>query len=73
MPEPAIDPATFQSLEALGERLPDILAAPKDAGRLDLIVVRPDAGLREMPGMKLFLAYLRDPAGNKVCAMYRPG
>ncbi|MCI5085924.1 MAG: hypothetical protein MRY67_08395 [Rhodovulum sp.] len=49
MSDPAIDPATFQSLEALGERLPDILASPKDAGRLDLIVVRPDAGLREMP------------------------
>lgn len=30
-------------------------------------------GMREGGGMKLYLAYLRDPAGNKVCAMYRPG
>ncbi|WP_237067715.1 VOC family protein [Microbulbifer guangxiensis] len=28
-------------------------------------------GVREGSGMKLYLAYLRDPAGNKVCAMYR--
>ena len=30
-------------------------------------------GLREGPFGKLYLAYLRDPAGNKICAMYRPG
>ena len=30
-------------------------------------------GMREQGGMRLYLAYLRDPAGNKVCAMYRPG
>ena len=30
-------------------------------------------GMREGGGMKLYLSYLRDPAGNKVCAMYRPG
>lgn len=29
-------------------------------------------GLRQSPFGKLFLAYLRDPAGNKICAMYRP-
>ncbi len=28
-------------------------------------------GYREGPAGKLFLAYLRDPAGNKICAMYR--
>lgn len=28
-------------------------------------------GLREGAGMKLYLAYLRDPAGNKICAMHR--
>ncbi|WP_430387276.1 VOC family protein [Blastomonas fulva] len=28
-------------------------------------------GVREGAGMKLYLAYLRDPAGNKVCAMHR--
>ena len=29
-------------------------------------------GLRKTPFGDLFLAYLRDPAGNKICAMYRP-
>ena len=28
-------------------------------------------GWREGGGMKLYLAYLRDPDGNKVCAMCR--
>lgn len=28
-------------------------------------------GVREGAGMRLYLAYLRDPAGNKVCAMHR--
>lgn len=28
-------------------------------------------GWREGTGMKLYLAYLRDPAGNKICAMCR--
>ena len=29
-------------------------------------------GLREGPFGKLYLAYLRDPDGNKVCALHRP-
>lgn len=28
-------------------------------------------GIREGNGMKLYLAYLRDPAGNKICTMKR--
>jgi len=28
-------------------------------------------GIREGAGMKLYLAYLRDPAGNKICALMR--
>ena len=28
-------------------------------------------GLREAGGAKLYLAYLRDPAGNKICALHR--
>ena len=28
-------------------------------------------GLREGSGRKLYLAYLLDPAGNKICALYR--
>jgi catechol 2,3-dioxygenase-like lactoylglutathione lyase family enzyme len=27
-------------------------------------------GVREGPGMKLYLAYLRDPDGNKLCALH---
>ena len=29
-------------------------------------------GFREGPMGKLYLAYLRDPDGNKLCALYRP-
>jgi catechol 2,3-dioxygenase-like lactoylglutathione lyase family enzyme len=28
-------------------------------------------GVREGKGMKLYLAYLRDPDGNKICALHR--
>lgn len=28
-------------------------------------------GVREGNGMKLYLAYLRDPDGNKICALHR--
>ncbi len=30
-------------------------------------------GFREGPAGKLYLAYLRDPDGNKICALHRPG
>ena len=29
-------------------------------------------GFREGPAGKLYLAYLRDPSGNKICALHRP-
>ena len=29
-------------------------------------------GLRTNPAFSYYIAYLRDPAGNKICAMYRP-
>ena len=29
-------------------------------------------GLREGPGGPLYLAYLRDPDGNKICALHKP-
>jgi catechol 2,3-dioxygenase-like lactoylglutathione lyase family enzyme len=28
-------------------------------------------GVREGPGVKLYIAYLRDPDGNKICALHR--
>ncbi|MCP3733952.1 VOC family protein [Sphingomonas sp. RP10(2022)] len=33
--------------------------------------IEDEPGIREAPFGKLYLAYLRDPAGNKVCAMHR--
>ena len=30
-------------------------------------------GVREGASGKLYLAYLRDPDGNKICALHRPG
>jgi len=30
-------------------------------------------GVREMPGRRLYLAYLRDPDGNKLCALHAMG
>ena len=33
--------------------------------------IEDDPGVREGAFGKLYLAYLRDPAGNKVCAMHR--
>ena len=29
-------------------------------------------GFREGPAGKLYLAYLRDPDGNKICGLFRP-
>ena len=29
-------------------------------------------GLRKNPAFTYYIAYLRDPSGNKICAMYRP-
>ena len=46
----AIDPADFKSLDALRAQVPDMLAAaPKDVGRLDLIVMRPEPNARVVP------------------------
>lgn len=35
--------------------------------------VEDEPGVREGPAGRLYLAYLRDPAGNKLCALYRLG
>ena len=42
-----LDATQYRTMDQLKEALPGILAALKDEGRLDLIVVRPDHGLRE--------------------------
>lgn len=49
MPEPALNPSEFRSHAQLQEQLPAILAAPKDNGTLELIVMRPDRGARIVP------------------------
>ncbi|MEM9320861.1 MAG: MOSC domain-containing protein [Pseudomonadota bacterium] len=51
MTETTLAPVTksFRSLAELRAAVPDILAAPKDAGHLDLIVSRPDHGKRLTP------------------------
>ncbi|MGD9809806.1 MAG: VOC family protein [Sphingobium sp.] len=35
------------------------------------VAVEDPPGVREMPFGKLYLAYLRDPDGNKLCALHR--
>lgn len=51
---------------------PEAVVAFHEAGVAHGGVSIEDApGLREGPFGNLYLAYLRDPAGNKVCAMYR--
>ena len=30
-------------------------------------------GVRDNAAAKIYLAYLRDPVGNKICALHRPG
>lgn len=50
MIESAIPPEKIQSHDQLMDKLPGLLeAAPKDAGRLDMIVSRPDHGMRTQP------------------------
>jgi hypothetical protein len=44
--------------------------AGKNAGGIDPELCEPP-GMREGGGVQLYLAYLADPSGNKICAMYR--
>jgi catechol 2,3-dioxygenase-like lactoylglutathione lyase family enzyme len=37
------------------------------------VAIEEDPGVREGAGMKLYLAYLRDPDGNKLCGLHRLG
>jgi MOSC domain-containing protein YiiM len=49
MPDPAIKPTEFRSLDDLRELLPSILSAPKDNGTLEMIIMRPDHNQRVVP------------------------
>ena len=44
--------------------------AGKNSGGTDPELCDPP-GIREGGGVQLYLAYLLDPSGNKICAMYR--
>ena len=44
--------------------------AGKNAGGIDPELCDPP-GVREGGGVQLYLAYLLDPSGNKICAMHR--
>jgi catechol 2,3-dioxygenase-like lactoylglutathione lyase family enzyme len=35
------------------------------------VAIEDAPGVREGPGAQLYIAYLRDPAGNKICSMHR--
>ncbi|MDD9889601.1 MAG: VOC family protein [Gammaproteobacteria bacterium] len=35
------------------------------------VAIEDPPGIREGGGMKMYIAYLRDPAGNKICALHR--
>ncbi len=34
------------------------------------VAIEDPPGVREGGGMKMYLAYLRDPAGNKICTLH---
>jgi catechol 2,3-dioxygenase-like lactoylglutathione lyase family enzyme len=55
-------------------RTPEMVAAFHEAGvSAGGTAIEDPPGERNGPFGTLILAYLRDPAGNKICAMHRPG
>lgn len=55
-------------------RTPEMVQAFHDAGvAAGGTAIEDPPGERNGPFGKLVLAYLRDPAGNKICALHRPG
>ena len=69
------EPATFANGGTIGFAMqsPEQADAFHAAGVANGGVTCEDPpGWREGPGGKLYLAYLRDPDGNKICALHRP-
>ncbi len=69
------EPATF----ANGGTIGFAMASPEQADAFHAagvahggITCEDPPGWREGPGGPLYLAYLRDPDGNKLCALHRP-
>jgi len=69
------EPATFANGFTVGIECdnPEQIQAWHDAGVANGGTTAEDPpGLREGPMGKMYLAYLRDPSGNKLCAIHRP-
>ena len=69
------EPATFANGGTIGFAMqsPEQADAFHAAGVANGGVTCEDPpGWREGPGGKLYLAYLRDPDGNKICALHSP-
>ena len=67
-------PATFANGGTLGfaAESPEAVDAWHAAGLANGgKAIEDPPGIRENSGRKLYIAYLRDPAGNKVCALHR--
>ena len=69
------EPATFANGGTVGFKC----ASPEQVQRFhDAAVAHGGTSIEEPPGLRegklgaLFLAYVRDPDGNKLCALYRP-
>ena len=69
------DPEPHRARESIPGR--DASPAPAPQTRAATAAARPGAALaldpciREGTGVKLYIAYLRDPDGNKLCALHR--
>ncbi len=67
-PATAANGATLGFAASSPEQVQAWHAAGLAAGGAD---IEDPPGVREGQGMKLYLAYLRDPDGNKLCALHR--
>lgn len=69
------EPATFANGGTIGFRADseEAVNAWHEAGKANGgTPIENPPGIRQGVSMKLYLAYLRDPDGNKLCAVYRP-
>jgi catechol 2,3-dioxygenase-like lactoylglutathione lyase family enzyme len=70
------DPACHANGGTIGfhAKTPEMVQAFHDAGvAAGGTAIEDPPGERNGPFGTLILAYLRDPSGNKICAMHRPG
>ncbi|SDD29619.1 VOC family protein [Kordiimonas lacus] len=68
------EPATHGNGTTLGfaASSPEMVDAWHEAGlKAGGKAIEDPPGIREGGGIKLYLAYLRDPSGNKICALHR--